>query len=60
MWHLRVAWKELERKFKLVGGETLYTILFEFDLPTKILKQIKVCWNERARLSKNLRGVFPV
>ena len=43
--------------------EALYNILIEFDIPLKLVRQIKMCLTEnciRVRVGKNLFDMFPI
>jgi hypothetical protein len=46
-----------------VKREVLYSVLLEFDIPTKLVRLIKMCLNEtysKVRVSKLLSYIFPI
>jgi hypothetical protein len=48
--------------YDFVRKEVLYNILFEFSIPMKLVRLIKMCLNETygmVRVGKNLSDMFP-
>jgi len=54
---------DFRKAYDSVWKEVLYNILFEFGIPMKLVRLIKMCLTEtysRVRLDKNLSDLFPV
>jgi hypothetical protein len=53
---------DFRKAHDLVRREVLYNILFEFGIPRKLVRLIKMCLNEtysKIRIGKHLSGAFP-
>jgi len=52
---------DYKKAYDYVRSVVLYNILIEFDIPTKLVKLIKMCRNEtcsRVRVGKNLSDTY--
>jgi hypothetical protein len=54
---------DFKKAYDLVRREVLYNILIEFGVPTKLVREIKMCLNEtyrRVRVDTHLSYMFPI
>ena len=54
---------DFKKAYDSVGKEVLYNILFEFGIPMKLVRLIKMCLTEtysRVRVGKNFSDIIPI
>ena len=54
---------DFKKAYDSIRKEVLYNILIEFCIPTKLIRQIKMCLTEmysRVQVGKNLSDMFPI